>query len=135
MKKHPIIYLFIGIGILIVPTLIYLIFLVPKLTEEYNVLMASGGVIGSAGLYGAQKIPEELKYGKLFKLAANSFTIMIVITLVNKFIMEIIGLIAVFIVSFIIFMVLKGAWKNGRRRNENNELAKEISRNIAQTIK
>lgn len=135
MKKHPIIYLFIGIGILIIPTLIYLIFLVPKLTEEYNVLMASGGVIGSAGLYGAQKIPEGLKYGKLFKLAANSFTIMIVITLVNKFIMEIIGLIAVFVISFIIFMVLKGAWKNGRRRNENNELAKEISRNIAETIK
>ena len=135
MKKHPIIYLLIGIGILIVPTLIYLIFLVPKLTEEYNVLMASGGVIGSAGLYGAQKIPEEFKYGKLFKLAANSFTVMIVITLVNKFIMKIIGLIAVFIVSFIIFMVLKGAWKNGRRRNENNELAKEISRNIAETIK
>ena len=61
MKKHPNWYLVIAIAVLVVPTAVYLAFLIPKLTEEYNVLMASGGVIGGAGYYGAQKIPEKIK--------------------------------------------------------------------------
>lgn len=135
MKKHPIWFLIIGIFILIVPTVIYLCFLIPKLTEEYNILMASGGVIGGAGLYGTTKIPEKVKYGSLFKLAANSFTILTVLTLVQEFIMELIGLVAVFVVSFIIFQILKEAWKNGRRKKENAELAEEIARSITETTK
>ena len=62
MNKHPIWYLIIGIFILVAPTVIYLGFLIPQLTEAYNVLMASGGVIGGAGFYAASKIPEKLKY-------------------------------------------------------------------------
>ena len=135
MKKHPNWYLVIAIAVLVVPTAVYLAFLIPKLTEEYNVLMASGGVIGGAGYYGAQRIPEKIKYGSLFKTAANAFTTLTVITLINKFIMQIIGLIAVFIVSFIIFNILKGVWKDARRRKENGELAAEISRNLAETLK
>ena len=60
MKNHPVFYLIIGVFVLIVPTTIYLCFLVPKLSEAYNVLMASAGVIGGAGMYGASKIPEKI---------------------------------------------------------------------------
>lgn len=135
MKKHPIWFLIIGIFILVVPTVIYLCFLIPKLSEEYNILMASGGVIGGAGFYGAQKIPEKVKYGSLFKLAANSFTTLTVLTLVNQFIMQLIGLVATFIISFIIFIILKGAWKDGRRKKENAELATEIARSVNEITK
>lgn len=135
MNKHPIWYLVIGIFILVVPTVVYLGFLIPQLTEAYNVLMASGGVIGGSGFYAAQRIPKKLKYSGLFKLAANSFTIFIVLTLVNQFIMKIIGLVAVFVVSFIIFQILKGAWQNGRRKKENAELAEEITRSVTETSK
>ena len=135
MKKHPIWFLIIGIFILVVPTAIYLAFLIPQMSEEYNVLMASGGIIGGAGFYGAQRIPEKVKYSGLFKLAANSFTTMTIITLINKFIMKLMGLAAVFIICFIIFIILKGAWKNGRRKKENTELATEIARNIAEITK
>ena len=134
MKKHPVWFLVIGIFVLVVPTAIYLAFLIPQMSEEYNVLMASGGVIGGAGFYGAQRIPEKMKYGSLFKLAANSFTTMTILTLVNKFVMQLIGLVMVFIVCFIIFMILKGAWKNGRRKKENTELATEIARSLNETI-
>ena len=135
MKKHPIWYLVIGIFILVAPTVVYLGFLIPQLTEAYNVLMASGGVIGGSGFYAAQRIPKQLKYSGLFKLAANSFTIFIVLTLVNQFLMKIIGLVAVFVVSFIIFQILKGAWQNGRRKKENAELAEEITRSVVETSK
>ena len=128
MKKHPIWYLVIAIIVLIVPTTIYLCFLVPKLSEEYNILMASGGVIGGAGFYGASKIPDKVKFSGMFKTAANCFTILTVTTLVEEFVVELIGLVAVFVVSFITFKILKEVWKNARRRKENRELAKEIAR-------
>lgn len=131
MKKHPVIYLILGITILIVPTAIYLFFLIPKMTEEYNILMASSGVIGGFGLFGANKIPENLKFSKLLKLAANSFTVLIVNILVQKFINQIIGLVAVIIVSFIIYKIFMEAYKNGKRRKENKELANEIARNTS----
>ena len=130
MKKHPIWYLVIAILILIVPTTIYLCILVPRLSEEYNVLMASGGVVGGAGLYGASKIPDKVKHGGLFKTAANSFTILTVTVLVEEFIIELVGLVAVFVVCFITFKILVEVWKNARRRKENRELAREIARSV-----
>lgn len=130
MKKHPIWYLIIAIAILVIPTTIYLCFLVPKLSEEYNILMSSGGIIGGAGLYGASKIPDKIKYGGLFKTAANSFTILTVTALVEEFITELVGLVAVFVVCFITFKILVEVWKNARRRKENRELAREIARSV-----
>ena len=134
MKKKPIWFLVIGIIVLIVPTSIYLGFLIPQLKEEYIVLMSSGGVIAGGGMYGAQIIPEKVKYSSLYKTSARSFTLLTVITLVQEFIMEIIGLVAVFIISFIIFSILKETWKNARRRQEKTEFAEEIARNIAKTF-
>ena len=130
MKKHPIWFFVLAILILFVPTPSYLCILVPRLSEEYNVLMASGGVVGGAGLYGASKIPDKIKYGGLFKTAANSFTILTVIVLVEEFIIELVGLIAVFVVCFITFKILVEVWKNARRRKENRELAREIARSV-----
>lgn len=135
MKKHPILYIFIGLIFLFVPTIIYLCFLVPEMSEQYNILMASGGVIGGFGFFGASKIPENTKYGSLLKLAANSFTTMTVLTLVNEFIMQIIGLACVIIVSLIIFLFLKGRYKDARRRKQNSELAEEVARSIVETTK
>lgn len=131
MKKHPIWILIIGIFILVFPTAAYLWFLIPQLSEEYNILMASGGVIGGFGMYGSTKIPEKVKYSGLFKLAANSFTILTVITLVQNFIIEIVGCISVFIVCFIVFKILLEVWHDARRRKQNTELAEEIARSIA----
>ena len=135
MRKHSIWYLVIGISILIIPTLIYLFFLIPQLSEEYNTLMASGGVIGGAGLYGASKIPDKVKYGGLFKTAANSFTILTTILLVEEFVVELIGLVAVFVVCFITFKILVEVWKNARRQNENKQLATEIARSFNENSK
>lgn len=135
MKKHPIWYLIIGIFILIVPTVIYLCFLIPQMSERYIVLMSSGGVIGGAGFYGAESIPRGLKGEKIYKLAAKSFTLFTVITLVNEFIMQIIGCVALFVVCYIVFIILKGVWKNARRKLENAELSEEITRNITKIIK
>lgn len=130
MKKRPYLYLIIGIFILIVPTVIYLFFLVPQLTEEYNTLMASGGIIGSAGIYGVSKIPEEMKFSKLFKLAANAFTYLSIILIVEKFIIQLVGLIAVFVVSYIIYKIFKEIYINARTRKANTELAEQITRSI-----
>lgn len=130
MKKHPIWYLVIAISVLLIPTIVYLCFLVPQLSEEYNTLMASGGVISGAGLYGASKIPEKVKYGGLYKTAANSFTLLIVTVLVEKFIVKLVGLVAVFVVCFVIFKILVEVWKGARRRKENQEFAREIARSI-----
>lgn len=132
MKNHPIFYLIIGVFILIVPTTIYLCFLVPKLSEAYNVLMASAGVVGGAGMYGASKIPEKIKFGSIFKLAANSFSIFVVITLVQQFIWEIMGLVAVFIISFIIFKIMVEVWRSARTRKQARETATEVARVITQ---
>lgn len=135
MKKYPVLYLILGITILIVPALLYLIWLVPKLSSAYNALLASGGIIGGAGFFGASKIPEKLNNSSLYKLAANSFTIFTVLTLVQEFIKEIILLCCIFVISFIIFKLLLGAWKNARRRKENRELAEEIARTAVKIIK
>ena len=135
MKKRPVFYLVLGIIILLVPTSIYLVFLVPKLTQEYNILMASGGIIGGFGFYGASKIPEKLKYSGLFKTSANAFTAFTVITIVQKFIVQLIGLCATFLVSFIIFKLLMEAFKNAKQRIRDAELAKEIARNINEASK
>lgn len=130
MKKYPILYLITAIAVLIVPVSIYLCILVPKLSDEYNTLMTSGGIIGGAGLYGISKIPESIKYGKFIKTAANSFTLLTVILLVEEFISEIVLLIGLFIVCFIIFKILVEVWKDARRKKENSELAREVARNI-----
>lgn len=132
MKNHPVFYLIIGVFILIVPTTVYLCFLVPKLSEAYNVLMASAGVIGGAGMYGASKIPEKIKFGSIFKLAANSFSIFVVVTLVQQFIWEIMGLVAVLIISFIIFKIMVEVWRNARTRKQAREAATEVARAITQ---
>lgn len=132
MKKYPVFYLILAITVLIVPTVVYLCFLVPKLSEEYNVLMSSAGVIGGAGMYGASKIPEKIKFSGMFKLASNAFSIMAVTLLVEKFIIQLIGLVAVFIVSFIAYKILLEVYKNGRRRKQNSELAREITRNTSE---
>lgn len=135
MKKHPILYLIIAIAILVIPTTIYLCFLVPKLSEEYNILMSSGGVIGGAGLYGASKIPDKIKYGGLFKTAANSFTILTVTVLVEEFIVSLVGLVAVFVVCFIAFKILMEVWRSARRRKENSEFASQVARNLNEALK
>ena len=135
MKKNPIWYLIIGICILIIPTSIYLFFLVPELSEEYNTLMASGGIIGGAGLYGASKIPDKVKYSGLFKTATNSFTILTVTLLVEKFIVKLVGLVAVFVVCFITFKILVEVWKNARRRKETQQFATEIARSLNENSK
>lgn len=131
MNKHPVIYLMFGIFILVVPTIIYLFILIPQLKEEYSILMASGGVIGGFGLYGSSKIPEKFKYSSLFKLASNSFTIITVIFLVEKFIVKLLGLAITFIVSFIIYKIFLEVYKNAKRRKQNTELAEQIARSIA----
>lgn len=135
MNKNPIIVLIIAFIILTVPITIYLCFLIPQLSEEYNILMASGGIVGGAGYYGASKIPANMKNAGIFKLASNAFTTMIIIVLVEKFIIQIIGAVAVFLVSLIIYKILKGVYKNAKRRKENAELSAEITRNIVKNIK
>lgn len=130
MKRKPILFLILAIVILIVPTIVYLCFLVPQMSERYNILMASGGCVGGLGLYGSSKIPEKVKYSSLFKLAGRSFTLLTVTTLVEEFIIKIIGLIAVLIVSYIIYKILMGVYKDAKQRKQNAELAKEISRSL-----
>lgn len=132
-KMHPVWYLVIGIVILLVPSAIYLGFLIPQLTDEYIILMSSGGVIGGTGMFGSSMIPEKTKFGTLYKTASKSFTLLVVIALVQEFIAELIGLAVVFVVSYIIFLIFKELWKNGKRAKENGELAEEIARGIAQT--
>lgn len=135
MNKHPFIWVILGIIILVVPTIVYLCFLVPKLNETYNILMTSGGIISTSGFYGASKIPETWKSASLFKLAANSFTALITITIVQEFLPQLIGLVFVIVVSFILFKFCIGRYKDGRRKLENRELAEQIARSIAETSK
>ena len=115
--------------------LFYLVFLIPKMSVEYNILMASGGIIGGSGFYASNAIPTGIKNKGLYKLASNSFTIMCVIVLVNKFIMQLIGLVSTFILSFIVYKIFKEIWKNARREKEHRELADEIARNVAKITK
>ncbi len=132
-KIAPVWFLVMGIAILIIPTGIYLGFLIPQLKDEYIILLSSGGVIGGGGMFGASMIPDKTKYGALYKTASKSFTLLVVITLVREFIAELIGLAAVFIVSYIIFLIFKEIWKNGKRSKENSDLASEVARNITKT--
>lgn len=134
MKKKYMIFLIIGVVILVVPTAVYLCFLIPKLTERYNTLMASAGVLGGFGYIGASQIPDKFKYSGLFKSAANSFTTMVIIMLIQEFIKEIVLLGFVIVTSVILFCVFKEIYKNGRRREENRELATEIARSISKDV-
>lgn len=135
MKEHPIWYRVIGLFILIVPTLIYLCFLVPCLSEEYNVLMASGGIIGGAGFYASSLIPAEKQYSSLYKTACNSFTVLVVITLVEKFIIQLVFLVALFIVCFITYKILEGVYKNAVYDKKSRELSKQIASSIVECSK
>lgn len=129
-KLKPIWYLIIGIIFLVVPTAVYLGFLIPSMKEEYIILMSSGGVLGGVGMLGTSMIPEQTKFGIIYKTASKSFTLLVVVTLVQEFIMQIIGLVAVFILSYIVFLIFKEVWKNARRAKENAELAEEVARSI-----
>lgn len=131
----PIWWLIIGICILIIPTGIYLGFLIPQMKDEYIVLMSSGGAIGSAGLFGANMIPETAKFGTLYKTASKAMTMLVVITLVQDFIGQLLGLVAVFAVSYIVFLIMRGLWKDGKQARANLLLAKEVSRNTAEAVK
>ena len=135
MKKYPYLYLVIGFAFLIIPTVVYLIFLIPEMSEEYNVLMTSGGVLGAFGYYGAEKIPESLKYSGIVKTASRSYTTVIISLLVREFLSQIIGLIAVIVTSVIIYIIFREVYKNARRKLENKELAGEISRSLNKDIK
>ena len=135
MKKHPIWFLIIGIFILIVPTFIYLCFLIPMLSEEYNVLMASGGIIGIGGIAGTELISNNIKFSNLYKLSIKSLSIFSVLTIVQEFIGLVLGAAFTFVVSYIIFKILMEVYKNARRRKENEFIAREISRNIAEISK
>ena len=134
-KMNPIWFLVIGIFFLIVPAAIYLGFLIPQMSEEYSVLMASGGAVGGAGLFGTEMISEKVKYGALFKTASKSFTLLVVLTLVQDFMNQILGLIAVLIVSYIIFVIMKGLWRDGKQRKQNKQLAADIAQSIASSTK
>lgn len=127
-KIHPVWFLVIGIILLIAPTAIYLGFLIPAMKEEYIILMSSGGAIGGAGLFGTSMIPEKARYGVLFKTASKSFTLLVVITLVQEFIKELIGLAAVMVVSYIIFLIMRGLYRDGKQARANTKLAKEVAR-------
>lgn len=135
MKKHPLSYLILGVFILVIPTLIYALILIPQLKEEYTNLTASGGIIGAGGFYLTGKIPEDWKFGKLCKMASNSFTILIIGVLIQEFYIKILGLIITFIVSYIIYRIFKEIYKNAKRRKENKQLANEIKRSVNEDIK
>lgn len=134
-KIKPIWFLIIGLVFLIVPSAIYLGFLIPQMADEYIIYMSSGGVIGGAGMFGTAMIPEKTRYGALYKTACKSFTLLVVITLVQEFVKQLIGLAAVFVVSYIIFLIFKELWKNGKRAKEDAELAEEVARGVAQASK
>lgn len=134
-KFRPIGFLIIGIIVLIVPTLIYLCFLIPQMKDEYIILMSSSGVIGGAGMFGTQMIPDKVKFGTLFKTASKSFTLLVMITLVQEFIGQLLGLIITFLISFIIFLVMKELWKDAKRAKQDQNLAAEVARSITETTK
>lgn len=129
-KRLYVWYLVIAIIMLLAPTAIYLGFLIPKMHDEYTILMASGGCIGGAGMFGANMIPDKVKFGTLYKTAAKSFTLLTVITLVKDFIPQIIGLIATIIVSYILFVIFRELYRNGKRRKQDTELAEKVAQSI-----
>lgn len=132
---NPVWFLVIGIFILIAPTAIYMGFLIPAMSEQYAILMGSGAGVGGVGMFATGLIPDTAKYGTLYKTASKATTLLVVITLVQNFIGQIIGLAAVFAVSYIIFMIMRGLWRDGRRKRQDEYLAKEVARSTAQVIK
>ena len=135
MKKKYIWFLVSAIFVLVVPTVVYLFFLIPKLEDEYIMLMSSGGVIGGAGMYAANAIPDKVRFSSLFKTSARSFTILIVTILVEKFINELIGLAVTIILSYIAYKILMEVYHDRKRSQQSTELAQEIARNIDATTK
>ena len=132
---HPIWYLIIGIALLVIPTAIYLGFLIPQMREEYIVLMSSGGIVGGAGIVGSSYIPETAKYGTLYKTASKSFSLLVCITLVQDFIGQILGLLCTFAVSYIVFLVMRGIYIDAKQKRSNAELSKQITRGITEAAK
>ena len=135
MKKKYIWFLVSAIFVLVVPTVVYLFFLIPKLEDEYIMLMSSGGVIGGAGMYAANAIPDKVRFSSLFKTSARSFTILTVTILVEKFINELIGLAVTIILSYIAYKILMEVYHDRKRSQQSTELAQEIARNIDATTK
>ena len=135
MKKKYIWFLVSAIFVLVVPTVVYLFFLIPKLEDEYIMLMSSGGVIGGAGTYAANAIPDKVRFSSLFKTSARSFTILTVTILVEKFINELIGLAVTIILSYIAYKILMEVYRDRKRSQQSTELAQEIARNIDATTK
>lgn len=136
MKKiNPIWYLVIGIAVLIIPTGIYLGFLIPAMKDEYIILMASGGAVGGAGMAGASAIPDKTRTGVLFKTASKSFTLLVVVTLVQEFMYQLIGLAAVMIISYLIFMIMRGLYKDGKQYRQAVRVAEEVARAPAKATK
>ena len=135
MKKKYIWFLVSAIFVLVVPTVVYLFFLIPKLEDEYIMLMSSGGVIGGAGMYAANAIPDKVRFSSLFKTSARSFTILTVTILVEKFINELIGLAVTIILSYIAYKILMEVYRDRKRSQQSTELAQEIARNIDATTK
>ena len=129
----PIWFLVIGICVLIIPTAIYLGFLIPQLKEQYQILMSSAGVVGGGGLFGAEAIPEKVKYGTLFKTASKTFTALVCLTLVQDFLPQILGLIATFFVCYIVFMIMRSMWKDGKQKLANADLAEKVARGITES--
>ena len=135
MKKKYIWFLVSAIFVLVVPTVVYLFFLIPKLEDEYIMLMSSGGVIGGAGMYAANAIPDKVRFSSLFKTSARSFTILTVTILVEKFINELIGLAVTIILSYIAYKILMEVYHDRKRSQQSTERAQEIARNIDSTTK
>lgn len=132
MKKKYIWILVAAITVLIVPTVIYLCFLIPQMKEEYIVLMSSSGVIGGGGLYGASAIPDKVKYSGLFKMSARAFTLLTVTTLVEKFILQLVGLVATIVVSYVIYKILMEVYRDRKQARQNYDLASKIARSIGE---
>lgn len=135
MKKRYIWILISAIFVLLVPSIIYLCFLIPKMQDEYIILMSSGGVIAGGGFYGASAIPEKVKYSGLFKTSAKAFTLLTVVTLVEKFIVQIIGLVATIVVSYVIFKILLEVYRARREEFRSKELAREIAQSVNDVTK
>lgn len=135
MKKKYIWYLVFAIFCLVVPTAVYLCFLIPNMKEEYIMLMSSGGVIGGAGFYGANAIPDKVKFSSLFKTSARSFTVLTITVLVEKFINQLIGLAVTIILSYIVYKILMEVYRDRKRKQQSTELAQEIARSIDATTK
>lgn len=135
MKKRYIWIAIIAYIVLIVPTVIYLCWLIPNLTAEYNTMLASGGMIGGAAFYGASKIPDTVKFSGLFKTASRSYTLLIISILVKEFYIECVALFAIIISCYIVFKILKGIYYDRKRRFENKQLAREISSSLNERSK